>query len=241
VLRYFGDEHELLGGCGHCDVCASIDDDEPALASTETSTLVRKALAGVARAQKRAGLQAIAEMLHGLDTERTRRFGFTQLSTFGLFADREHEWIVAMLRGLMAAGWVDLTPTEHPVPFLTKAGGDVMRGTDAVRFVVPQLRARRARSSEASPRKKGSAADSLDASLRPLFEHLRAHRAEIARARAVPAYVIALDRTLVELAEGRPRTLDDLHAIHGFGPSRIEQYGQSFLDALSSFDESRGA
>ena len=26
ILRYFGDERELLGGCGHCDVCAALDD-----------------------------------------------------------------------------------------------------------------------------------------------------------------------------------------------------------------------
>ena len=26
VLRYFGDEREVLGGCGHCDVCAAVDE-----------------------------------------------------------------------------------------------------------------------------------------------------------------------------------------------------------------------
>ena len=25
VLRYFGDEREILGGCGHCDVCELLD------------------------------------------------------------------------------------------------------------------------------------------------------------------------------------------------------------------------
>ncbi len=25
MLRYFGDEHELLGGCGHCDICEALD------------------------------------------------------------------------------------------------------------------------------------------------------------------------------------------------------------------------
>ena len=50
----------------------------------------------------------------------------------------------------------------------------------------------------------------------------------------MPAYVIALDRTLVELATHRPRSLDALGAVYGFGPNRIEQYGQSFLDVLAS-------
>src|ERR1019366_3128825 len=26
ILRYFGDEQELLGGCGHCDICVGLDE-----------------------------------------------------------------------------------------------------------------------------------------------------------------------------------------------------------------------
>ena len=72
ILRYFGDEREVLGGCGHCDVCAVLDETDGQLeeARDEDALAVRKALAGVARAQKRGGIVAIAEMLRG---ERSRR------------------------------------------------------------------------------------------------------------------------------------------------------------------------
>jgi ATP-dependent DNA helicase RecQ len=254
VLRYFGDEQELLGGCGHCDVCESIDDpaSEPRLGE-DASTLVRKALAGVARAQRRAGLQAIADMLRGVDGERTRRFGFTQLSTFGILSAHGHEWIVALLRGLLAAGWIDLTATEHPVPFLTRSGGDVMRGAEPVRIALPPPpRARPVRrsgeptvssSSPGSARRDAAAQEkaNLGDEARALFERLRAHRAELARTRHVPAYVVALDRTLLELATQRPQTRAALAAVYGFGPSRIEQYGDSFLDVLGAPDDTGAA
>jgi ATP-dependent DNA helicase RecQ len=244
VLRYFGDEREVLGGCGHCDVCAAVDDGKAQSeeSSDAASLVVRKALAGVARAQKRAGLQAIADMLHGDGGERTRRFGFDGLSTFGLLSGHDREWIVALLRALLAAGWIDLTPTEHPVPFVTRTGGDVMRATAPARIVLPappRAKGRRTRdgSSAARPRdtegRKRDAAAELDEANRPLFERLREHRAELARGRHVPAYVIALDRTLVELATSRPSSLDALEGVYGFGPNRIEQYGQSFLDVLA--------
>lgn len=247
VLRYFGDEQELLGGCGHCDVCAAIEggtaESDDVLGESAT-VLVRKALSGVARAQRRAGLQAIVDMLCGADGERTRKFGFTELSTFGLLKTQEREWVVALLRALLAAGWIDLTSTEHPVPYLTRAGGDVMRGVTPARIVLPPAHAPRRRARDTSDRaaraerpessRKRDAAAELDDPSRSIFERLRAHRAELARSRRVPAYVVALDRTLVELATLRPRSLDALGAIYGFGPSRIEQYGQSFLDALSS-------
>lgn len=236
VLRYFGDEHELLGGCGHCDVCAELDgDDAPDDGDEEATLTVRKALSAVARAQRRAGLVAIADMLRGVDSERTRRFGFTELSTFGLMRDRSPEWIVALLRALLAAGHLDLTPTEHPVPFLTRLGAEVMRGEVAPRVLLPSEPRARARA-ERAPRSKRGATPmdaSLDESDRALFDRLRAHRAEVAKAKGVPAYVVALDRTLVEMSRARPTTAHDLLAIHGMGPSRVEQYGEGFLRAIA--------
>jgi len=234
VLRYFGDEQELLGGCGHCDICQALDDgvdDTDTTPSEDVALVVRKALSAIARARGRAGLTAVAEMLHGDENDRTRRFGFVGLSTFGLLSDRPGPWVLALLRSLLAAGWIDLTVTEHPVPILTRAGVQVMRGELQPRLVLPKDAPARAR---APSRERGAAAASpqLDAAATALFERLRAHRADIARQRRVPPYVVALDRTLVLLATQRPRTLADFAGIHGMGPVRIEQFGAGFLAIL---------
>ncbi len=243
ILRYFGDEQETLGGCGHCDVCAALDeaghgaDAGPASGlrgedAEAAALIVRKALSGVARAQKRAGIVAIAEMLHGVDSERMRKFGFTELSTFGILALHSHDWVVALLRALLAAGWIDLTPTEHPVPFVTATGREVMAGRAPARLALPPLHQKKSRAR--SPRDRSGAKDTAIApALRPVFDRLRAHRAEIAKARGVPAYVVAHDRTLVELAETRPRTREELLGIRGFGPARVDAYGAGFLAVLA--------
>ena len=240
VLRYFGDEQETLGGCGHCDVCVALDvgaEDASAAsaASEETTLIVRKALSAVARAQKRAGLVAISEMLKGVDSEKTRKFGFTGLSTFGLLRDRSPEWIVALLRALLAAGWIDLTTSDHPVPYLTRAGAEVMKGDVPAKILLPAEPRSAPRGGRSRSRSSSSSREApvLDASLQPIFERLRAHRAEIAKSRGVPAYVVALDRTLVEMAQVRPKTADQLLMLHGMGPARAEQYGEGFLRVLS--------
>jgi ATP-dependent DNA helicase RecQ len=240
ILRYFGDEQELLGGCGHCDVCAAIDQTaadegserdggDPGEAQA-TATVVRMALSAVARARQRAGLGAVAEMLRGVDGERTRRFGFTELSTFGLLRDRSAGWVADLLRALLAAGWIDLTPTDHPVPLLTRSGAEAMRATGPLRFVLPAERTpARSRRASAAPAK---GLEALDAPSRDRFEKLRAHRAQMAKARGVPAYVVALDRTLIEMATRSPRSKGELLAVYGMGPARVEAYGDGFLDAL---------
>lgn len=236
VLRYFGDENETLGGCGHCDVCLELDgegvasDAEP---SEETTLAVKKALSAVARAQRRGGMIAIAEMLRGTVSAKTEKMGFTKLSTFGLMKDRSPEWILAFLRALLAAGWIDLTPTEHPVPYLTKAGSAVMMGQQPARIVFPPEP--RSPASRRRPRGGGSPAPSiaLDAESQSLFEKLRARRAEIARESKLPAYVICHDRTLADMAFKKPRNVEGLLAVHGMGPARVESYGGKFLEVLT--------
>jgi len=251
ILRYFGDEQELLGGCGHCDICVGLDerdaDDGDESEREDTTRLVRMALSGVARARQRAGMLAVAEMLRGVDSDKTRRFGFTELTTFGLLRDRSPSWVMDLLRALLAAGWIDLTPTDHPVPLLTRAGGEVMRASGSVRFALPAEREGRVRKrgtgsdarGAASPGARGAgskpakpAIESLDGPARDRFERLRAHRAQVARARGVPAYVVAMDRTLVEMASRTPRSHAELLDVFGMGPARVEQYGDGFLDVL---------
>jgi ATP-dependent DNA helicase RecQ len=64
---------------------------------------------------------------------------------------------------------------------------------------------------------------------RGLFDALSAHRAVVARQRSLPAYVVAPNRTLTEIALLRPRCLDDLTLVHGMGPARLSAYGEGLL------------
>jgi ATP-dependent DNA helicase RecQ len=239
ILRYFGDEREVLGGCGHCDICVGLDADAEAdgddRAREGTARTVRMALSAVARARQRAGMVAVAEMLRGVDSEKTRRFGFTELSTFGLLRERAQPWVMDLLRALLAAGWIDLTPSEHPVPLLTPAGAEVMRGQGPVRFALPPERDPRGKkraSDRPAAKASGPGVESLDGPTRERFERLRAHRAQVARARGVPAYVVAFDRTLLDMAMRPPRSHAELLDVYGMGPARVEQYGDGFLEVM---------
>ena len=236
ILRYFGDEQETLGGCGHCDVCERLErSGEEGVAtrvSEEDALLVRKALSGVARNQGRAGLGAVADMLQGADNERLRRLGLTELSTHGLLKDHPKPWVLALLRRLITAGLVDLTTSEFPLPFLTPHGAAVMKGSEPVRVLLPPPDAGKARSAKRQRRRaERDLPSEVDASL---FERLRETRLDIAREKGVPAYVICHDRTLMEIAAYKPSSVEALSAIHGMGPARIERYGAPFLEAVNA-------
>ena len=167
--------------------------------------LVRKALAGVARNQGRAGLTAVSEMLHGVDNERLRRLGLTELSTHGLLKEHSKGWVLALLRRLITAGLVDLSTGEFPIPYLTALGVATMKGEEPVRILLPGPDAGRPRAAKRErQRSTREVPDNVDASL---FESLRATRLDLARAKGVPAYVVCHDRTLLEMAAYKPTSI----------------------------------
>ena len=125
-------------------------------------------------------------------------------------------------------------------------GCDNCLGTHAARATPPA-----APSTRENPRPRGRAAgraappaeSELVASPADarLLERLRALRTSIAREDKVPAFVVFTDRTLLELAVRRPRSIQALGDVRGVGPAKIDRYGQRFLDLLQSEDETEAA
>jgi ATP-dependent DNA helicase RecQ len=237
ILRYFGDEAETLAGCGRCDVCRQIGGDEAD--EEETSLMVRKALSAVARVDRRYGLTAAVKLLAGLPDPRLQRGGLDRTPTFGALREHSEAWLTQLLRRCVTAGWVDFTPGEKPVVLLTGSGRAVMKGDRPARLVLPR---ERAAGDEALPSRGalgGRAArsrettEALPPEAAPVFEALRLLRLELARAESVPAFVVASDRSLRDIALLRPRSLDQLQLAHGIGPAKAERYGAQILAVVA--------
>jgi ATP-dependent DNA helicase RecQ len=67
-----------------------------------------------------------------------------------------------------------------------------------------------------------------------LVTRLRSWRLERSQEDAVPAYVVLHDATLRELAALRPQTLNELAGVKGFGPVKLERYGDDLLAMLAA-------
>jgi ATP-dependent DNA helicase RecQ len=65
-----------------------------------------------------------------------------------------------------------------------------------------------------------------------LLARLRELRSTLSKSDGVPAYVVFPDRTLREMARLRPRTPGALGDVHGVGPTKMERYGEQFLELL---------
>ncbi|MEZ4383292.1 MAG: ATP-dependent DNA helicase RecQ [Nannocystaceae bacterium] len=235
ILRYFGDEGEALGGCGRCDICVSLEDEDE-VDDEEVTLIVRKALSAVARIHRRYGLTAAVKLLKGADDDRLQRSGLVRTPTFGVLSEHSDEWLTRLLRRLVTAGWIDFSGDDRPVALLTDTGRMVMKAEMPARILLPPTQLPGAKRGGGKGRGKGQgpAEVELDAAGTALFEALRAHRLDVAKAEGVPPYVVASDRSLRDVALLRPRTIDELKMAHGIGPAKAERYGAGLLEVVAA-------
>jgi DNA helicase-2/ATP-dependent DNA helicase PcrA len=85
----------------------------------------------------------------------------------------------------------------------------------------------------ARERLAGVGAGELAVTDRPLYDALVAWRLELARAAAVPAYVILDNKTLRNVASARPGSSEALLALPGIGPVKLERYGAALLEVVN--------
>jgi len=83
------------------------------------------------------------------------------------------------------------------------------------------------------PRIRTAAGAAVDAD-GDLVERLRGWRQRRSHADGVPAYVVLHDTTVRELASAKPQTHADLAAVKGFGPVKIDRYGDEVLALIAS-------
>ncbi len=222
LLAYFGET--MPEPCGNCDNCLTPVETWNA---TEAS---QKAMSCVSRTGQRFGAAYLTDVLRGRETDRVKSFGHDGIPTFGVGADLSaYEWR-SVFRQLIARGLLRVDMEGYGSIRLTDESWPVLRGevsVDMRRDARPPRSTRKRKPREERPPPDPETWDE------GLWEALRAHRLELARAQGVPPYVIFHDATLREMIELRPRTLDDLAGVTGVGETKLERYGEDFLAVIA--------
>ena len=217
LLRFFGEESEP---CGNCDVC------QGAVRLLDGSLEARKALSAILRTQGRFFFGHLVNILIGKTTEAVERHQHDQLKTFGVGRDRSVSDWHGVFRQLLSGRFIERDRSDRDRLVVTPAGQKVLRGEEPFALREDALGAK-------PGRKKVSKlpATPLDEDVE-LLEQLKALRGAMARAAKQPAYVIFSDRTLIEIARARPKTLEALGELHGVGEAKLAKYGAAFLAVI---------
>jgi len=215
LLRYFGDD---VVSCGNCDLC---DTPPEVFDGTEA---VRKALSAALRTGENFGAGHLIDILTGTTTDKVRQRGHDSLPTFGVGRDMDRRTWQGVFRQMMGRDLLRPDPERHGALCMTEAARPLLRGEDTITLRRDTLTSRVRR-----PAVRALVSDE-DA---PLLSALKAKRRALAEAAGVPAYVVFNDRTLIEMAEARPASLDAMARIGGVGAKKLERYGADFLAVIT--------
>ena len=216
LLGYFGED---TTPCGHCDLC-----DKPAEVFDGT-TPVRMALSAALRTDEWFGAGHLIDILRGDLTDKVQQRGHDSLPTFGVGKEYDKRQWQAIFRQMMGHDLIRPNPDRHGALQMTDHALPILKGEGTINLRRDTIRA--ARGSGPKVRQLVSEEDA------PLLSALKAKRRFLAEQAGVPAYIIFNDRTLIEMAETRPATLDQMAGIGGVGAKKLENFGCDFLQVIA--------
>src|SRR5438552_2397371 len=224
LLRYFGEEH-TKPSCEGCDNCLTPRE------TFDGTIAAQKFLSCVHRIHAKSGfgfgLNHIADVLRGADTEAIRQRSHNELSTYGIGRELKRDAWQAIGRELLRLGLIESAPGKFATLSLTPAGRDALRHRTPITLtkqieVVEQSRDQKARVGAIE-------CDEV------LFERLSDLRRKLADERNVPAYVIFSDVSLREMARNYPTTATEFRRIPGVGEQKLKDFAETFLSEIKNY------
>jgi len=223
LLYYFGDDIDFKK-CGNCDLC-----DTPR-ETIEATVIGQKFLSAIYRTGQNFGTGHIVDILIGKITDRMAQLSHDLLPTFGVGKDLgPPEW-KSVARQLMARGFV-VSDMEFGALKITDNGVLLLKGKETFRY---RPDAKPQKTPETAGNKSKNIVADLPEEAANLFQALKIYRKEIAVARGVPAFVIFSDKSLIDMAENRPTTLDQFGQIFGVGAAKKKKFGKKFISFIQS-------
>lgn len=218
LLAYFG---EISDDCGNCDIC------ENPVQTFDATEPIRMAMSAILRTGESFGYTHLIDILLGNVTERVKDRGHDQLPTFGVGRALSRTRWQGIFRQMMGRDLIRPNRERHGALCLTEAARPVLRGEQSVHLRADTLESQKFRR---APKALVSDEDA------PLLAALKSYRRKLAEEAKIPPYIIFNDRSLIEMAERRPETLDDFARIGGVGTTKLARYADGFLAVITGDD-----
>ena len=220
LLSYFGEVHP--GNCQGCDNCLTPRE------VYDATLAAQKFLSCVYRIRERSGFNVgmahVVAVLTGANTEKIRKWGHHELSTYAIGHEHSRtEWI-AIGRELVQIGLLRQDTAGFNTLDLTTEGRATLRERRPIRLTKPVT------VDEVKQHRSGEIACD-----EALFQQLRILRKRLADERGLPPYIIFSDVSLRKMARVYPLTHDEFGLVTGVGQRKRLEFGQIFVHEIAEF------
>ena len=207
--------------CSGCDNCLA------PRATWDGTLAAQKFLSCVYRIREKSGFsvgaQHVIEVLCGADTEKVRKFGHQNLSTYNIGGEHTRAEWGTIGRELIRLGLLFQNAEKFHVVELTEAGRAALKARQKITLTKPVEP-----TAVAGQHRVGEIG--CDESL---FERLRVLRKKLADERAVPPYIIFSDVALRQMARFYPANGNEFSRISGVGEKKLREFGDAFLGEIA--------
>jgi ATP-dependent DNA helicase RecQ len=224
VRRYFGETG--AEPCGVCDLCLS-----PPV-GVDATEAAQKALSAVHRLSGRYGRGRAIDHLLGKTKEPDA--AEVSMTTFGIGKNLSAVAWRDLMDQLLFEGLLAEDPNDGR-PLIRLGDGEGVRAVyrGERRIMLRKLtQDAPARAGKTRQTRVGGASLEVPIHDRALFEALRNWRKSEAARQHVPPYVIFHDRTLLDIASGRPTKSSVLAKTGGVGQGKLDRYGEAVLKVV---------
>jgi ATP-dependent DNA helicase RecQ len=220
LLRYFGEQFESEN-CGACDNCLS------PRATYDGTIAAQKFLSCVFRVREKSGfdfgINQIAEVLTGANTEGVRKWNHQTVSTYGIGQEHGRDEWKGIGRELVRLGYLRQIAEKFNVLTLTDEGRAVLRERKKVTLT---------KTVEVVAQEKSHVGEIACDEV--LFNRLRELRKKLADERNVPAYIVFSDVALRQMARTYPSNEYEFSRISGVGQAKRKEFAAVFLAEIAA-------
>ncbi|MCD7101406.1 DNA helicase RecQ [Pseudoclavibacter sp. 13-3] len=230
LLAHFGEASEP---CGNCDTCLTPPE------RFDATVPAQKLLSTVVRLERdyhrRFGSGYLIDLLLGHENERVQQYGHAELPTFGIGGELSSAEWRAVIRQLLALGYLRTSGDKYATLSITQAAVPVLQGQQTLELRRDLIGRRASAGSRRRGGRGASQAETVPEALDPLYQRLRSWRSAAAKERGVPAYIVFNDATLRGITTQQPHSLDELARVSGVGQTKLAAYGEALLEIVADF------
>lgn len=223
LLSYFNEV--LEENCNNCDVCHNPP-------TTFDGTLISQmALSAIVRLKEEVPSGMLIDILRGSQRREIFENGYNNIKTYGRGYELSYfDWQQNLLQ-MLNQGLFEIAYDDNRNLKITDVGKKVLFDGKKIKLV-KVTEAEKFGKTKIQKEKKLTKTQKLKLSMAAI---LRETRTEIASTENMPAYIVFSDKTLDDLAEKRPVTINELSRISGMGEFKLEKYGNSLLQKIIDF------
>ena len=214
ILTYFGENKK-----GDCNKCGNCSREYKVADMKEQAKWVINC---VAETKGSYGINVVIKTLRGARSSKLIDIGTVNYKSYGQLKDETEVNLRTLINQMICDGLLVQTDSKYSVLRM----GNIDRLKQAEPYNVKQCK---------SVKKKNPSNNIKDKKDETLFDLLRKLRLRLAKEEGMPPYIVFSDKTLVDMVNKCPKTIDEFLDVSGVGQAKAEKYGDEFIGAIVEY------